>query len=443
MKEKTTRKIWAKDAQPHPFYERRGKLVVLSGPDKGRTLVVEGGELTIGSREGNHLVLSDPTVSRRHAALVESGGGYLLRDLNSTNGTHLDGVRVSEALLQFGRTITLGQTEMKFVPFEQRIEVYPSTSHSFGEVYGQSLEMRNLFGILEKVAPTDVTLVLEGETGTGKELLAKAVHVKSRRGKGPFVVLDCSAVAENLIESELFGHEKGAFTGATSSRPGVFEQARGGTLFLDEIGELGLDLQPTLLRVLEAREVKRLGGTVTVRVDARLVAATHRDLSHEVREGRFREDLFYRLSVLKLRIPPLRERKEDIPLITRQVLRNLSTEYGLTTAPEVAQETLDILHSYDWPGNVRELRNVLSRTLAMGSRAMVQPRDLLLSPDAGSTDQPMDSLIGKTLEEIESTAILQTLKAHHGNKTQTAKALGIAYSTLYEKIKRYGISSSG
>jgi DNA-binding NtrC family response regulator len=246
-------------------------------------------------------------------------------------------------------------------------------------------------------------------------------------------------VAQNLIESELFGHEKGAFTGATSSRQGVFEMAQGGTLFLDEIGELGLELQPKLLRVLEAREVKRLGGSQTRRINCRLIAATHRDLAKESREGRFREDLFYRLSVLGLRIPPLRARKVDISLVTCQLLRNLSSEYNIVSPPKLAPETVDILNSYDWPGNVRELRNVLSRALAMGTRTAIRPKDLLVSADSESADQKIDSLIGKSLEEIERTAIIETLKAHMGNKTQTARALGIAYSTLYEKIKKHRI----
>ncbi len=439
MKEKATRKIRAKHSTSTPFYVRRGKVVVLSGPDRGKTLVVDRPELTIGSKEDNQLVLSDPTVSRVHAVLTESGGGYLIRDLDSTNGTYLDGVLIKEAVLDFGRTIALGETQMRFVPFQEKIEVFPSSENVFGDVHGESLEIRNIFGVLERVAPTDVTVVLEGETGTGKELLARAIHARSSRAKAPFVVFDCSSVAANLVESELFGHEKGAFTGAMYSRQGVFEMAQEGTLFLDEIGELGLDLQPKLLRVLEAREVKRVGGSQTRRINFRLIAATHRDLAKESKEGRFREDLFYRLSVLMLRIPPLRERKEDIPLVSRRLLKNLSVEYNIAPVPELALETLDILNSYDWPGNVRELRNVLSRALAMGGRTVVQPKDLLLSPDSESDAQTMDALIGRSLEEVERAAIKQTLKAHHGNKTQTARALGIAYSTLYEKIKKHGI----
>ncbi len=439
MDEKKTRKIAVKEEKSYPFYVLRGKLAVLSGPDKGKSFVIDRPEVTIGSKEDNHVILSDPTVSRYHAVLTESAGHYLIRDLKSTNGTYLDGVLIREAVLEFGRTITLGETQVKFVAFHEKIEVYPSSKNLFGAVYGQSLEMRNIFGILERVAPTDVTVVLEGETGTGKELLARAIHAESPRARGPFVVFDCSSVPENLIESELFGHEKGAFTGATQSRRGLFEMAHGGTLFLDEVGELGLDLQPKLLRVLETREVKRVGGSQTRRIDFRLVAATHRNLAAEVRAGRFREDLFYRLSVLRLRIAPLRERKEDIPLVTEQLLHSLSFEYRITPIPVVARETLEILKSYDWPGNIRELRNVLSRALAMGIRSVIQPGDLLLLPDSESRDKEMDALVGRSLEEIERAAIVQSLKAHRGNKTQTARALGIAYSTLYEKIKKYGV----
>jgi transcriptional regulator with PAS, ATPase and Fis domain len=289
------------------------------------------------------------------------------------------------------------------------------------------------------VSSTDVTVVLEGETGTGKELIARAIHAHSSRAERPFEVFDCSSVAENLIESELFGHVKGAFTGADRERKGIFELAHEGTVFLDEIGELGLDLQPKLLRVLESREVRRVGGTHSTRLNVRMIAATHRDLAQEVRQGRFREDLFYRLSVLKLHIPPLRDRKEDIPLITSQLLKNLASGYGIAEYPKVIPETFEILKSHHWPGNVRELRNVLSRALAMGNQVEIQPKDLLLSSTSASFKKKIDSLAGRSLEEIEKAAIIQTLKAHHGNKTQTAKDLGIAYSTLHEKIRKYGI----
>jgi DNA-binding NtrC family response regulator len=439
MAERKTRRIRSKGSESYPIYVRRGKLVVLSGPDKGEAFVLDRPELTIGSKEDNSVILSDPTVSRTHAVLLETGGRYVIKDLNSTNGTYLDGVLVKEAVLEFGRTMTLGETEMKLVPFQEKIEAFPSSKNVFGEVYGQSLAMRQIFGILEKVASTDVAIVVEGETGVGKELLARAIHENSSRAKGPFVVFDCSAIAENLIESELFGHERGAFTGATHSRRGVFELAGGGTVFIDEIGELGLDLQPKLLRVLETREVRRVGGTLTQRIDFRLIAATHRNLTKAVNEGGFREDLFYRLSVLRLRIPPMRERKDDIPLIVQKLLLNLAKEFKMVSVPTIAPETLQILNSYDWPGNIRELRNVLSRALAIGGRDEIRPGDLLLSADTGPGHGKMDSLVGRSLEEIERTAIVQTLQSRQGNKTQTARALGIAYSTLYEKLKKYGI----
>ena len=439
MAERKTKRIRSKASESYPIYVRRGKLVVLSGPDKGAVFVLDQPELTIGSKEDNIVILSDPTVSRTHAVLRETDGRYVIKDLNSTNGTYLDGVLVKEAVLEFGRTMTLGETEMKLVPFQEKIDAFPSSQNVFGAVYGQSLAMRQIFGILEKVASTDVAVVLEGETGVGKELLARAIHENSSRAKGPFVVFDCSAVAANLIESELFGHERGAFTGATHSRRGVFELAGGGTVFIDEVGELGLDLQPKLLRVLEAREVRRVGGTLTQRIDFRLIAATHRNLTQAVSEGGFREDLFYRLSVLRIRIPPLRERKDDIPLIARHLLLNLSKEFKMVSGPTITPETLEILNSYDWPGNIRELRNVLSRALAIGGRDEIRPGDLLLSSDTGSGHRETDSLVGKSLEEIERTAIVQTLQSRQGNKTQTARALGIAYSTLYEKLKKYGI----
>jgi transcriptional regulator with PAS, ATPase and Fis domain len=439
-KKNDSTRILKRDNEPYSFFVRRGKLVIISGPDRGKTLlVVDRSGVTIGSAEDNCLVLSDPTVSRHHAVLMESAGGYLAKDLGSTNGTYLNGVLIKEAYLGFGGVITLGETQIGFVPFEEKIEVFPSKKSVFGKVYGQSVEMRTIFGILERVAATDVSIVLEGETGTGKELIARAIHTNSSRVQKPFVVFDCSSVAENLIESELFGHEKGAFTGADRERKGVFEQAHEGTVFLDEIGELEWDLQPKLLRVLETKEVKRVGGNSSIQVNVRMVAATHRDLSQEVKQGRFREDLFYRISVLRLYIPPLRERKEDISLITYQLLRNLALEYGIDKIPEIVPETFDILKSHHWPGNVRELRNVLNRALAMGDRVMIQPKDLLLSSASASRNQAIDSLAGMSLEEIEKTAIMQTLNAHQGNKTQTAKVLGVAYSTLHEKIKKYGI----
>jgi DNA-binding NtrC family response regulator len=296
--------------------------------------------------------------------------------------------------------------------------------------------MREVYGLLDRIAPTDVTVFLEGETGTGKELAAKAVHAHSRRAEGPFVVFDCGAVAPNLIESELFGHEKGAFTDAVKTRQGAFELADGGTIFLDEIGELSLDLQPKLLRALDQRETKRVGADKPIRVNVRVISATNKELEKEVKAGRFREDLYYRLSVVRINMPPLRKRKEDIESISAFLLAGISSEIGKKITG-LSPEAVAALTAYAWPGNVRELKNVLGRAAALCDGERIEVRDLFLSQ--GKKEATFEGLSGKTLEEIEKAAILATLKAVSGNKTEAAKALGIAYSTLYEKMKKYGM----
>jgi len=360
----------------------------------------------------------------------------VLRDHGSTNGTFLDGVRVREAYLAPGAAIRLGNTEMTFSPLEERIEILRSDSDSFGELTGSSASMREVYGILERIAPTDVTVLLEGETGTGKELAARAIHKYSHRAARPFVVVDCGAVAPNLIESELFGHEKGAFTDAVKSRQGAFELADSGTIFLDEIGELSLDLQPKLLRALDQRETKRVGADKPVTVNVRVISATNRDLEKEVRAGRFREDLFYRLTVVRVALPPLRNRKEDIETLAGHLLAGISKEIGRKIAG-LSAEAAAALTAYTWPGNVRELRNVLGRAAALSDSGSVDSKDLFLSQ--GKKTTTFDGLTGKTLEEIEKAAIAATLRSANGNKTEAAKMLGIAYSTLYEKMKKYGI----
>ena len=416
--------------------------MVISGADLQRTFSIEGKEVTIGSQGDNHCVLNDPTVSRHHAAIEETREGYVLRDLGSTNGTSLSGILIKEAYLEYGSIIGLGNTRLQFVPLEERVEIPPSQEDYFGDVFGGSVEMKRIFTMLKKISPTDITLTIEGETGTGKELVARAIHSRSHRAKGPFVVIDCGSISKSLIESELFGHEKGAFTGATQARRGAFEMANGGTIFIDEIGELGLEMQPKLLRVLEQREVRRLGGNEVSKVDVRVIAATNRDLVSEAQRSRFREDLFYRISVVRIHLPPLREKGEDIPFLAQQFAREFSEQYGGGGDVAVSAEALEILKHYHWPGNVRELRNVITRAMAMGNGNALRPRDFIMPlPSEGRQRVPsLDSLIGKTLEEIEKAAIMKTLKAHGGNKSAAARVLGIAYSTLYEKIKKYGLS---
>ncbi len=419
-----------------PIVLRRARFVVTKGRDEGKTMELQAPLVAIGTLPDNDLVLTDATVSRKHAAVEETAKGYVLRDLGSTNGTFLDGVRVREGYLSSGSVIRLGQTELAFSPLEERIESLRSASDHFGELIGASAPMREVFGILERVAPTDISVLLQGETGTGKDLAARAVHSHSRRASGPFVVFDCGAVAPNLIESELFGHEKGAFTDAVKARQGAFELADSGTLFLDEIGELAAPLQPKLLRALDQREVKRVGAEQPVKVDVRVIAATNRDLEKEVQAGRFREDLFYRLSAVSIQIPPLRKRREDIEVIAGHLLTAISSEAGKKITG-LAPEAASALAAYPWPGNVRELRNVLGRAAALCDGDRIEVKDLFLSQ--GKKSDTVEGLGGKTLEEIEKAAIHATLKSTDGNKTEAAKLLGIAYSTLYEKMKKYGI----
>lgn len=422
------------------FVIRRGKLVVISGPDKGREIVVGQQDITIGKKKDNKFILTDTSISRHHVLVKETHGGFLLKDLKSTNGTFLNDVKIHEAYLKFGTIIKIGHSKIKFIPYDDSIKSYPSEKPNFGDCYSDSFQMRNIFTMLERIAKTDATIILEGETGTGKELLARAIHKNSSRSKKPFLVLDCSAIAKNLIESELFGHEKGAFTGANTSRKGVFEEANFGTVFIDEIGELSQELQPRLLRVLENRELKRVGGNRIVKINVRVIAATNRNLADEVKHNRFREDLYFRLSVLRIHIPPLRERKDDITPITKQLIKSLAKDYELHTPPKILSSTLDILRSHDWPGNIRELKNVLNRAMAMGNNKEIKPADLLLTSSYNKQTDPMKTpLAGLSLEEVEKIAILATLKKHKGNKTKAAKDLGIAYSTLYEKMKKFGI----
>jgi len=305
-----------------------------------------------------------------------------------------------------------------------------------GSVIAVSRAMTEVLSIIGRLAPTDVTVALTGETGTGKDVFAHMVHDLSPRAARPFIVFDCGAVPANLVESELFGHERGAFTGAHAEHAGAFERAQGGTLFLDEIGELPLDLQPRLLRALDNHAVRRVGGTTDRRVDVRIVAATNRDLGALVSAKQFRQDLYFRLAAAIVHLPPLRDRLDDLPLLVPRLLRDLGREE--TVIPEA---TIAALRAHTWPGNVRELKNVLATALAlMGGPGAPEPRHLrfVASP---SEETALDRLPlgGHSLVALERAAIRQTLLTARGNKVHAAKALGIAPSTLYEKLKKYGL----
>jgi transcriptional regulator with PAS, ATPase and Fis domain len=296
-----------------------------------------------------------------------------------------------------------------------------------------SRAMNEVFSLVSRLAPTDVTLTLTGETGTGKDVFAHLIHDLSPRAGKPFVVFDCGAVPANLVESELFGHERGAFTGAHAEHPGAFERAKGGTLFLDEIGELPLELQPRLLRALDNQSLRRVGGTSDRQVDVRIVAATNRDLAALVAAKQFRQDLYFRLAAAIVHLPPLRDRLDDLPLLVPRLLKDLGRDDTL-----VPDATIAALRAHSWPGNVRELKNVLACALAFVETGAPEPRHLrFISPP--SEDAALDRLPlgGHSLNSLERAAIRQTLIASRGNKVQAAKALGIAPSTLYEKLKKY------
>ncbi len=365
-------------ASPNPrrIHIRRAVIRCISGPEAGASWTMERDVIHIGSNKTADIVLTDPTVSRRHAEVRRGRDGVLLRDLGSMNGTFVGQVRAKEVYLGADTLFRVGRTELSFTPADEIIDVEPSQADHFENLLGNSVAMREVFGILERVAPTDLTVLISGETGTGKELASKAVHTRSRRREGPFVVFDCGAAPENLIESELFGHNRGAFTGAIEARPGVFEAAHGGTIFLDEIGELPLELQPKLLRVLEQREVRRVGANKTKPIDVRIVAATNRNLREEVDRGRFREDLYYRLAVVEMAMPPLRERTEDLSMLARHLLERAAHN---THVKAIAQPVLDVFAEYHWPGNVRELSNVIERALPFSDGATIR---LSALPDA-------------------------------------------------------------
>jgi DNA-binding NtrC family response regulator len=396
----------------------------------------------VGTDTDCDLVLSDPTVSRTHAELQGTLEGLRVRDLGSTNGTFLQSSRITEALVPAGSTLKLGKTTIR-VAATPAPTVPPSDRSSFGRLIGSSRAMREVFAVLELASPSDVTVLIEGESGTGKELAARAIHDNSPRAYGPFVVVDCSATQENLIESQLFGHRKGAFTGAVADRRGAFVEAQNGTLFLDEIGELPLPSQGKLLRALEARVVQPLGSDQPVEVDARVVAATHRDLYAMVEAKAFRFDLFHRIAVVHVCIPALRERPEDIPDLVRHISACRGTEPG-----PIGGENLETLQRHAWLGNVRELRNVLERAWVLsGSESTpFEQLRLWLHPDSGASQAEdvhasLSFKEAKTrcIERFERQYLSEVFAANDHNVTKSARHAGISRSHFRDLLQKYGI----
>ncbi len=442
--------------------------------------VFDQGVITVGAMDDNDLVIRDDTVSRYHCRISQDDSAYVVTDLGSTNGTFIDKVRIKEAFLKPGCTLTCGKTHVQFHAFDEEVRIKPAESDRLGDIIGANVKMRVVFGILEKIAPTGTTVVIEGETGTGKEVVATTLHKRSPRANKPFVVFDCSAVPENLIESELFGHEKGSFTGAIMARQGLFEMANGGTIFLDELGELSLELQPKLLRVLETREVRRVGGTRSQKIDVRVIAATNRRLEDEVKAGRFREDLFYRLSIVRIVLPPMRERPEDVPLLVKHFLRegafNRDATGGLRLRT-ISRDALDVLVAYNWPGNVRELHNVIERacsfsetdcievadlpahlaTRSAGTRASVSRPALPVRPVLESSRPPLNASLPPSLETsddslgtfkeakeqwvatFERDYILGLLRKNAFNISHAAREAEIDRKYFRKLMRKYGV----
>lgn len=406
------------------------RLTVTKGAGRGQVLRVDRPRVRIGALAGNDLVLDDPAVSRLHLELSHDERGIRVRDLGSRNGTWVNGVMVSEAFLTAPARLSAGASEITFEPENATVEPPASQLDRFGPLLGQSAVMRELFTQLEGYARTESTVLIHGETGTGKELIAEALVQASPRATGPLVVVDCSALAPTLIESELFGHERGAFTGATSAKPGVFERANAGTVFLDEVGELPIELQPRLLRVLERREVQRLGGKGPVAVDVRIIAASHRALEQEVNEGRFRADLFYRLSVLLVVVPPLRDRPADIPMLAQH----------FAGSAQIDAKTMQRFVDHPWPGNVRELRNAVERWKA-GADPLVRLRAAVAPGIRPSLTEPFLVQKERLVTAFEQAYARQLLEACQGNLAEGARVAGVTRMAIVKLLSRYNLDS--
>jgi DNA-binding NtrC family response regulator len=406
----------------------------------------------IGAGPGNDLILDRPTVSSVHAELVATTRGLRLRDLGSTNGTAVAGVRVFDALVDDGATIMVGDVALTLRMGKDTVAQPLSDKTELNGAVGVSPAMRAVFSRLERVGKTDATVLIHGETGTGKEVIAWSLYEASRRKDQPFVVVDCGSIARTLIESELFGHEKGAFTGADKRRIGAFERAQGGTLFLDELGELELELQPKLLRALERREVQRVGGDKPIPVDVRIIAATHRDLRTMVARGEFREDLYYRLAVVTLELPPLRDRREDIPLLVDHFLHGLGADR--TALPT---GTLERFVEHDWPGNARELKNAVERAIVLGETKLLGSARAPSSSASPSTppassaapagsfvidpSQPYKDQKSAVVADFEERYARLLMKVHQGNVSAAARVAGIDRMSLHKILDRYGLDA--
>lgn len=422
---------------------RRVHLVVEAGPERGMVVPLIDSPLVIGRSRDTDLRLRDETVSRRHALLLPAEEGWKVRDLQSKGGLFVAGERVEEALLAADDRFQIGDSVLRLEVRDECLRPESRDEDGLHGMLGRSPPMRELFGLVRKVGPLELPVLLHGESGTGKEGVARALHLESPRRERPYEVVDCTLLQGELLRSELFGHEKGAFTGASEARTGAFERADGGTLLLDEVAEIPLALQPTLLRVLEEGEVRRLGGAAPRRVRVRIVSASNRDLAEMVDRGEFRADLYYRLSAVTLEIPPLRTRGGDIEALARSFL-----EPGYS----LAEDARRALAQHPWPGNVRELRSALRRGCGIASGSRVHASDLGLRPVGEARPRPGAAVpppacaaaapgapVARAVEDLEEAMIREAIARCGGNRRKAAAELGMARSTFYYKLKKYGI----
>jgi len=416
------------------------RVEVLKGPDRGRVVETSEEVLSIGSAEGNTLKLTDDTVSRFHLELARAQDGVRLSDLGSSNGTLLGSARIERGVVPPGVELSLGHTRIVVRDGSgAAVELYAESE--LDELKGNTDVMRRLMAQVSTAARSNAPVLVIGESGTGKEVVARALHEHGTRAQGPFVTLDCGSLAPNLVASELFGHERGAFTGAERQHIGAFERADKGTLFLDEIGELPAELQPQLLGALERRRFRRVGGRTDVAVDVRIVGATHRDLRADVNAGRFRLDLYYRIAVVVLRLPSLRERSADIPLLVEHFLREAGHAGGIESL--IPSATLASLASHRWPGNVRELRNWVEATLAMGESPELSPESrhevAAASGDAHLFELPYKDARRLLLDGFEHRYLKQLLEATQGNVAMAARKAQMDRTYLIKLIQRHAV----
>ena len=415
---------------------------VVAGPDAGARATAAQGALTIGTDDSASLRLSDKTVSRFHVEIEAAEEGLTVRDLGSTNGTRLGSALVREIVLRESAELSVAQTRVLVELDGGRSRIELSSTTGFGSLIGDSVAMRLVYAALACAAPTTAPVLVTGESGTGKEVVARAIHEASPRAKESFEIIDCGGLPPTLIEAELFGHERGAFTGAASEREGAFERADGGTLFLDELGELPLELQPKLLRALGEGEIRRIGAKATRKVNVRIVAATNRDLRREVNAGRFRADLYYRLAVIQVRMPALRDRLDDLPLLARALLGRIAKERDVDVAGIALPAEL---WEHAWPGNVRELRNYLEQ-LAI----LKVPPALELTGSPAFDGAPSEASILQGLDTLpfavaraelalrfEKRYVATLLGETNGNVAEAARRSGISRATLFRRLRRF------